>query len=575
MPQTVLAPAAKDVGVRDNLPVLLAGLLGALWLGLIWHFGAYISPDSAQYMDTAVSLRYGHELAFLPQWPPLYPALLAGMLYLIPLPGDAASLLTGVCFLVYLLLFSKLLRLGGGPWWLRCLYVLLAAMLPGVLLIFACAWSEVVFAVLVLAGCYFISRHVQTGRTRDFVLAAGCAGLGLLTRYAGYALVLVLAGYAVWYVRTYRKVRLVQPSAYAGTLGLATLPGLLYITRNWLVFGTLHGQRQMALGSVGRNLGHLASVFWQDLYWPILLLFALAGILFARRRPVGPSTPSPSMVVLMYLLALIAVYVTAVLCSVSTVAIDELSTRYFSPIYPCALLAAWIALWSPVQPGARSRWMSLLSRHVHMSVCCLVVLAGLVHASDLLQLMRPFLPGGYPAVNHLYAGYRQSSSFAQLSTCLRQRLTEGRTVYASVIFDSMNGFDRPWLGRALFYRGLSLCPASSGPATFEDVHDGEFAFCMLGPSGKHRILFRDLPVDKNRPLRLTAQRAERLRQILRDDPKGRFLLIVTDDAMQRCGLQDLPEDFLHGLTLQSSQHMEGYYIYELALSDPSSQLSCR
>lgn len=589
---------------RKQWPVMvLAGLLGLLWLCLARHFGVGVSSDSAQYMDAAVNLRYTHDLSLPPQWPPLYPSLLAGLLHLTPFAADAASLLSGLCFLAYMLLFGRLVRSFGGTSWMQCMFVALAAFLPTILLIHTFAWPEGVFSVLVLATCTYIVEHARTGRVRHFALAAVFAGLAPLTRYAGYTLVITLAGYAVWRARAHQGQKAARPAVHAGILLLAVLPGLLYLLRNWLVFGTLHGVRGMAAGSYQRNLWQLVYVFWQDLTAALILLVGFAIWSYIRQVRADSRQVQPHLVVMTFLLALVGMYSIEMLVSVPTIAIDKIGTRYFAPIYPCVLLLIWIALQSEM--AMRTHWLApwFGRRCLLSSTCALVGLTLLLHVHGLVNTAGPFvglspsemdrlharigylhadaghshgaaghshagMGDSYAEPDHLHAGYPCSPGAKQLRGYLHQRLNERGSVYASVVFESMNGYDRPWLGRALFHRSVLPVEDTSAGIWCERPCDGDFILHVPGDGQEHRILYRELPVELDRQRRtFPVQRADGIRQALREKQAASFILLVNGDALERCGITDLPAEFLDGMRLRSSVRIEPYRIYELALPD--------
>ncbi len=245
---------ATQIRARDLALLLLAGVLGLSWLVFIYTHGVAFSPDSCKYMTSALHIRYAFEPAFYSQWPPLYSSLLAGCLLLVDFPGEAASLLSGLCMVGFLLVFALICRRYIGSSVLSCLFLLALFTFPGFLLVYCYAWSEVPFSLLLLLTCYFVFRHQDSGLFRDYVLAAICASLAGLTRYIGYAMIVTFLGYTACFLWARRRKAGVPATRYLLWCGVCILPGALYLFRNLWASGTLMGRRVAAEGNVFSNI---------------------------------------------------------------------------------------------------------------------------------------------------------------------------------------------------------------------------------------------------------------------------------------------------------------------------------
>ena len=172
------------------------------------HLGFY--HDDGIYWTCAKSLAQGsgYRIASLPgepyqtKYPPLYPALLAGIWKLNPdFPSNlpAATLLAWLLLPVYLATVWLFLRQYGfrGA---RGLVLLLVATLNPVAVVFSFSlMPELLFTALLLASVLIAERALEPGSSRWLPLLAGvCGALAYLTKSAAAPLLLIAPACFLW-----------------------------------------------------------------------------------------------------------------------------------------------------------------------------------------------------------------------------------------------------------------------------------------------------------------------------------------------------------------------------------------
>lgn len=223
------------------LPAALATLGTAHVLVRTGSYGAGIDVDSVFYLSIAANLLAGHGLqdfvgdALLP-WPPLFPLLLAGIAFVAGVdPHDAARLVNAVAF--------GLTILATGLWLRRALRSpQLAAGATLVVLTFpylghaaSVALTESVFVLFSLLALMQVDFFLSRSSNRvSLVLAATCAALAAITRYAGVTVILVCFLLLLMQREAPLLARLKRATTFAG---LSSLPLAVVAMRNRVLFG--------------------------------------------------------------------------------------------------------------------------------------------------------------------------------------------------------------------------------------------------------------------------------------------------------------------------------------------------
>jgi len=323
-------------------------------------FGLGVSPDSVTYISTAQNVLMGRgfitagpgAMPVDPQpllvFPPLFPLIVA-------LFGTAgadlfaitrylnAFLLGAVLILVCFTLSDTTHR--------RVLWALGAAVVflsPQLRQVFSFAWSEPLFILFtLLTFALFRSYTILPGVTP--LLGAGItAAAAFLTRYIGVTL--PACGVLIILCNTRLQFRRRTRDAALFAL-VAVLPSAAWMTRNWLISGTLTDLRPPASATVEDLLGQFASTtsgwflpswaFGHRVLIAILIGCLIFGAIHVCRAFIRGSATRDVATVFPFVI-FIPIYSAIFITLASRTATDPLGDRYLSPIYiPLVILAVW------------------------------------------------------------------------------------------------------------------------------------------------------------------------------------------------------------------------------------------
>jgi len=360
------------VTVRSRAPgLVLAGigaLAGALALAAA-RAGLEVGPDGAEYLGVAQRLADGHGFtrAFglpgrrLDHYGPLLPAVLAPG----ELLGDARAwgrVLHVVLFAADTALVGVVTRrLARGVLAPAVVAAVLFALTSPLLVVYASVLSEPVYLTLELGFLLVLAGHAERPRGRTLVAAGGLAGLAVLARFVGLAMVgagvVVLAWCRTRATRDRARDRArdvlvfvavaVVPFAW-WTLS-ARLGGASPTDREaaWHpVTAEQAGEAVRTLGGwlVGSSLADdTAQVLTSLLLAAAVVLGTTVAGLHARRSAGPPRTFDPDL--LATLLVTAASHVFVVLATVSVLdRTTPLSARILAPVYVCLLPVGAVAL---------------------------------------------------------------------------------------------------------------------------------------------------------------------------------------------------------------------------------------
>ncbi len=263
---------------RCTLLLTVLAVLGAiLILAREATYGVGLQGDWATYISTARNLQAGKGFVQIYgwnywHWPPLYPMLLAAVSLGIFDPYAVAGPLNAAVFGLTLFVAGQFLRWHVQQIFLiwACLAIMLALPLTAVA---SSAMAEAPFILFTTLSLVLISRYLDTGQRADLVWAAVFVSLAILTRYIGVTLIMTVLPLLL-------LRRGVGPWVQARHIGLylmiATLPLALWLGRNFLVYGELHGPRRPSPYS----LGEILSRFLDDMAeWVFLVDLPTGGAL--------------------------------------------------------------------------------------------------------------------------------------------------------------------------------------------------------------------------------------------------------------------------------------------------------
>lgn len=392
-PQVDTLPRAKAVAERSRrYPVLLGAALAVLAVAVCLvatRDGVGVSPDSAVYLGTAENLARGDGLTVpfrpyplspdagplatterLDNFPPLYPAVVAGLSRATGLEARTVARALNAVLLgaLVLFVFMTLVVAAAGRVAVPLVVAVLTLVSADVLITAAMAWTELLFTVLAVLGLVCVALQLETPRRRTLWAAAILIALACLTRLAGVALVITAAVSLLLLSRRPWRARLKETAL---VVAVGALPVLLWAGATAVGSDRL-ANRELALHPVGSGAIGRASetaVSWMlpghrpahdddpvravidvvaGVPVPVrgLLAVAIVAVLVVLgRRSRGPATTG-SALALSYLPRVLIVFLGAYVgfllfaSSVLDASLARLDHRILMPAHVCVLVAA-------------------------------------------------------------------------------------------------------------------------------------------------------------------------------------------------------------------------------------------
>ena len=355
------------------------GVFGALVLILSTRWGAGLSPDSVLYIASARNLLQGKGLSisfdpeqFAPmtQYPPLYPALLAGVGYFGVDPAAGARWLNALLLALNIAIAGYLTHLAVRSFRPAVFAALFMMTAPPVAQVHSMAWSEPLFLAFGLLALAFLISYLERPRIYALVAASLAVALAFLVRYAGAAL--VAAGLAA--ILALNKTGWKRSLRDAAVFALVScLPITVWLIRNFFAAGaptnrtvSLHPPTAMHLRDA---LDAVSSWFFPAIApaplrsLALLVLVAVSGSIYlmTRQRLARAPTDWSRRLTKMCLLfsSFVACYGLVIFLSVSFFdAYIPMDSRILSPLYPAVLvlgMIAWARFVAVKEPSFRVR----------------------------------------------------------------------------------------------------------------------------------------------------------------------------------------------------------------------------
>ena len=366
-----------------RLAVILAvlGLAGGLGLAAVLPWGAGLSYDSAIYVAVARNLLGGRGLSvsfdpgqFVPltHYPPLYPAVLAGVGLSGIDPVDGTRWLDAVLFAANVVMTGMLVYFATRSTGAAVLTALLFMSAPPMVLVHTMAWSEPLFIACEISSLLFLACYLKEPHVKTLAAAALAAALAWLARYAGVALVATGALAIAWHGHGSWKKNLTRSAVFAL---LSCSPMAAWLMRNYLVGGTPTNRILMfhppARASLSGGFDAIAGWFFPTVGWflptgdslraallILLMLICAYAFLVWRSSAIGFESDHRDGKVDSLAFFCIGSYLAVLLLSVSFFDANiPFDRRIFAPIYPPLLVlgaTAWTGLPASSEKG---RWL--------------------------------------------------------------------------------------------------------------------------------------------------------------------------------------------------------------------------
>lgn len=270
---------------QDRLSLTTTAIFGAIGAAIIWHatslYGIGVTPDSVRYLSAAQSFLDGDGFTLyngqpLITSPPLYPALLAA-LSLFGLKTVTAARALNIALFAAIIMATDRWLAGRFRWRLIGDLMVVGVLLSISLIdIAVSAWTETLFALLVLIFLIVLERQEGAWSSRGTTAMGVVTALACLTRYIG---VIIIPYFLLWLFLSEldMKTKLRRGITYS-SVGL--VPLVLWLGRNLWLSDTLTGNRQGSVFPLTDIMGQTASAVVNWFYTPVYInrLIALIAI---------------------------------------------------------------------------------------------------------------------------------------------------------------------------------------------------------------------------------------------------------------------------------------------------------
>ncbi|NIM97287.1 MAG: hypothetical protein GTO24_04150 [candidate division Zixibacteria bacterium] len=560
---------ARSFQVAD-LVAVLALCLGLFWLFFIRSFGLAFTPDSIQYMTYAIKMYYTAEFPVTPFWPPMYPVLINLSMFANGFPAEAAGLLSGLTMVLFLFVFTLILRNYSRDIILIGLFLLALFMFDRFLHSYKFALSEALFSLFLLLNFYSVMKHYETKQLKYYVLAALFTSLAALTRYMGYGLIVTFFAYTLYFLHVNREDKTVSARKYILWNSLSYIPSLLYLMRNYAIWQTFHGPRVRPFRTLFYNLEQTLKVIGRETNLFLLALLVLALILFIFLVKTGGQTEKNRYVLpLAYIAFFVGLYLVILLYMIAQNAVVKIQTRYFSPIYFYLFLFVFISFQGALHRRIEDNQLEQIYTAVlQVAVYGLTIAALFVQVRYFGEFLDEIARKQHERASHIDAGYNASLTSDEFQRFFKNLVTNQDELYVSVV-----AFQGPHRASAFFFREVLLDDPAFTKFSFEDIRstfpfwDGDilqgtdFTLAFRANGQDKSIFYRDLPL-----LETDEQLIDEVRRILteEDNIDSLWLIVYENEELLTVG-RNLAEVLPEGLQIRSQEVIIPYTVYEFAL----------
>ena len=231
----------------DNyLFTVLSALLGIACVFLAtYHYGSGITSDSVDYISTAENFIAGQgfltfeDKIFVLQ-PPLFSLILTLFQKIFQIPPEQSSryinaLIFGITIFISAHLYKSILKNR-----YYSIFATLITVFSPLFFLSVHIWTEMLFICLVLFFLVSLNRFLSSGEMKPFLFLIFFGALACLTRYTGVTLIIT----GVLSILLLYQSSLKNRIFYVFIFGILTgLPLALWLARNFMLTGTLFGER--------------------------------------------------------------------------------------------------------------------------------------------------------------------------------------------------------------------------------------------------------------------------------------------------------------------------------------------
>lgn len=335
----------------DNAIHLIFAFFGfvLILIGTSKH-GIGLFDDSMTYINCAENLVEGNGFYHMDgsayhEWAPLLPSVLSIPVFLDLPINDFGLVLYTIIFASMIFVTGRIISNFTRSRTLLLIGLSLALLSRPNYHVGSALLSELPFNFLVLISLFIIYKYTLNGNRRLYWLLILTTSLACLTRYIGVTL--IISGSLVMLLGSKEinlKKRIKDPIIFGL---LSSLPTIFFLIRNYILSGTLIGERFSPLNGLIENVlrtyryvAHwfipksLPTMIWGPLS---LLIFLLIGSIIVYKFLDSIRKREKDLVIIAFGVFILS-YTIFLIISSSTVGFDALTDRFFSPLYLPAVI---------------------------------------------------------------------------------------------------------------------------------------------------------------------------------------------------------------------------------------------
>lgn len=345
------------------IPALtIAGMVAAIVPAA--RYGAGVTPDSVAYLSAAKNFAAGSGFMRFDgveyvHWPPLFPFLLSIRADSVLDAATTARWINVVAFGGLVAIVALWLRALLATRWLAILGTAIVAFGYPLIWVTTHVWSEPLFLLLSILTWRALERARAPGAGAYKVVASVLAALAVLTRYAGLFLVISCALALLVSPGPFLRRRL---PAVVMFLGIASIPTLLWLSRNVHVDETVAGERATSVigpDSLIRTMAGTLTRWVLPRALPIpvrasVVLAVVAALAILAYRANGSVFSMFSRSPLLAPVLFLPIYSAGVIMASSVTKLIRPYDRLLSPLYVPGLLVGLVLLDAVLKRGSRT-----------------------------------------------------------------------------------------------------------------------------------------------------------------------------------------------------------------------------
>lgn len=261
------------ISFKNNLDSLIAAIIGAIIIYLLTSLnGIGVSPDSVAYGSVARNMqtgRFWYQFDYMPLivFPFFYPSFLGGVMFITRQDVFAfAPVLNALLFGNVIFLSGCMVQCFKQPNKLYKWLVLSSIVLSSSLLeIYSMLWSETLFILLLLLVIIALHEYSKTYSIKSLAIVGLFTALACVTRFAGVAFIAIVA------LALLMDNKLQWRKKWWHIIVFGMISGsllLINLIKNYLIQGSLTGNRQKGITPLKNNIQYYSNVIWDWLKLP-------------------------------------------------------------------------------------------------------------------------------------------------------------------------------------------------------------------------------------------------------------------------------------------------------------------